>query len=194
MNKQSGSIQIIIVTVLSVALAGALGFIAWQSMSKKPADSSQLGSNQANRSKDANVAKDDIVKPVLTPEQDTRDTGTITGNAIYPSEGYPADYKVCVLNSSTKAEIVCDNSMAGKSGGSMSYKVSITPGAYLVQAKTDALSGYYDGYMQGDTMYKAGVDLCDAKYHTPLQVTVAAGQDVTGINAGNFYYTPENCK
>jgi hypothetical protein len=117
-------------------------------------------------------------------DSDGSQKGVITGKAVYPSEAYPNDFKVCALSVIDRKELACDTEMTlGK------YSLEMEPGEYLIVAKSGTLSGYYDGYM------KAGMtgDLCDSANHTPLTVNVAAGATVANVDAGDFYYVPANC-
>lgn len=188
MNKQSGSAHIVLVGVLIAALLGSLGFIFWQNVIQKSSTDKQASTSQQA----TDTTKTDTTKDTAASSETVK-TGTVKGTAIYPSEAYPQDFKVCVLNSQTKAEIVCDNAMAGKTGKN-TYEVTVTPGEYLVAAKTSSMIGYYDGYMQNQNYNKAGIDLCKDAYHTPLTVTVVADGTVSNVDAGDFYYMPENCK
>jgi hypothetical protein len=175
MNTQKGSAHLIIITGLAVLLLGALGFIFWQNFmktdTKQSVDSSMTKTTEKEDNKEVAVSED--IK-----------TGIVSGKAIYPSEVYPSDFKVCAVSEATKQEVVCDKTM--ESG---EYSISLTPGNYLVVASSGSLKGYYDGYM------KSGMtnEICDASNHTPLVVSVAQGSSQDGIDAGNFYYEPSNC-
>lgn len=191
MTKQSGLAHVVIIGVLVIALIGALGFIFWQNfMQKTSTDDQADASQQTTNTGDA--TEDTVASNDTTTTNDTVAKGTIKGAAVYPSDGYPSDFKVCALNKSTKAEVACDTSVAGKLG-KQSYEIAVAAGDYLVAAKTGTMVGYYDGYMQNQNYYKSGIDLCKNEYHTPLVVTVAADKTVSGIDAGNFYYEPANC-
>lgn len=171
MSKRTGSAHVVVIIILVVALVAALGFIFWQNFVQK--DSAKTTDTTADSSKQTDT----------TDDSDTVATGTMTGKAVYPSEAYPDDFKVCALNSTTKKEIVCDATIIkGK------YSFDLTPGEYFIVAKTDVMEGYYDAYM------KSGMksDICEAK-NIPLAVTVTAGNTVNDIDAGDFYYVADNC-
>lgn len=198
MNRQTGSAHIIIVIVLVVALIGTLGFIFWQNVINKSAQIAKdtNTTNSITNTVNGNTAPVETSTPATgnTAQQTQPATGTISGYAVYPSDGYPSEFKVCALNPSTKTEISCTSSLIAVAGSvKKTYQLSVAAGDYLVIAKTSVMSGYYDGYMQNNNYDRSGFDLCDARYHTPITVSVAAGASVTGIDAGNFWYTPENC-
>lgn len=180
--RNNRTIMVILTTMLVILLIGAAGYELWRSQNQTNSAQTQASNVTENR------------PPSSLPSTTTKtdDTGTVTGTAVYPSDAYPSDYQVCVVSATSGLEIVCDNSMAG-ARGSREYKVTVTPGTYKVVAKTNTMSGYYDGYMK-DHNYKTGTgNTCDPAYHTPLEITVVSGQELTGIDAGNFYYEPRNC-
>ena len=185
MNNNNRNLLAVILAVVVVGLVGAAVYGMW-SVQRKTNDAPVSTQTESLRTTGVTTDKK------TDSEKTTDDTGTITGGAVYPSEGYPADYKVCIVSATSGAEIVCDTAMAGKTGA-QDYKVTVTPGIYKVLAKSGTMTGYYDTYMK-DGHYKTGdVDLCDAQYHTPLTLEVTAGKEITGVDAGNFYYTPANC-
>lgn len=170
--------------LLSVVLVGIIALVIWQV-------------TRANQVEQTPPPTKNATTPATTADEKkatTTDvkTGIVKGTAIYPSEGYPEDFKVCVLNESTKAEIVCDSAMAGKSGV-QTYEVNVTPGTYIVAAKTGTMTGYYDEYMKNESYKGSNTNVCDVKYHTPIVIEVAAGKTLENITAGNFYYVQENC-
>jgi nitrogen fixation-related uncharacterized protein len=172
MISQKGSAHAIIIVVLAIALVGALGYIFWQNfMNKQSTD-------------DSNTAQTSIVGKADDKKSEVAQKGTITGKAIYPAGGYPADYRVCALDVADRKEVVCDKEMTVNE-----YSIEIDAGNYYVVAKGATMEGYYDGFMKSEMTG----NLCDVKNNEPLVVSVAAGATVAKIDAGNFYYMPQNC-
>lgn len=177
---QQGFAHLAIVIVLAVGLAGSLGFIFWQNVINKAPASTDTTSTQVTKTDTANSDTSTTTKEEIK-------NGTISGRAIYPSEGYPENFTVCATSGGV--DVACDNSMAKTSDGIHTYSLSVAPGDYQIVARGYTMEGYYDGYMKsGQT-----ADLCKAENHTPLTVTVTSGATITNIDAGDFYYMPENC-
>lgn len=178
---RQGFAHLALVVVLAVALAGSLGFIFWQNVIKKtPAATDTSTSTQTTNTNTTGSGSSATTKEEVK-------NGTISGRAIYPSEGYPENFTVCATSGGV--DVACDNSMAKTVDGIHTYSLSVAPGDYQVVARGYTMKGYYDGYMKsGQT-----ADLCKSENHTPLTVTVTAGAVITGIDAGDFYYMPENC-
>lgn len=180
-THRQGFAHLALVIVLAVALAGSLGFIFWQNVIKKaPAATDNTASTQSTKTD----TKHDDASATTTEEVKN---GTISGRAIYPSEGYPENFTVCAISGGV--DVACDNSMAKATDGIHTYTLSVAPGDYQVVARGYTLKGYYDGYM------KSGMtsDICQTENHTPLAVHVTSGATVTDIDAGDFYYVAENC-
>lgn len=177
MNKRftTGSTGVVVIIAIVALILGVLGFFLVQRLNATP----ETTPAQTPSTSQTTSAKTETPKAT---------TGTITGKAVYPSEGYPADFKVCALNASTKAEVVCDASLAGKTSASQ-YSIAITPGEYLVAAKAASMTGYYDKYMRDvyGTAADNNFNMCQGDYTTPLTVTVTAGKTLDSITAGNFY-------
>ena len=184
-ETRNTSIPVAIKVLLGVLLVGIIGLLLWQ------AGRTNLN-QQVQPTISATTTENNSQSTKQSVETTSAKTGTVKGTAIYPSEGYPADFKVCVLNESTKAEIVCDSAMAGKTG-MQTYEMTVTPGKYLVAAKTGDMTGYYDEYMKNESYKGSNATVCDAKYHTPIVIEVEAGKTLDGITAGDFYYEQENC-
>lgn len=85
MKAQKGSVHIIIVIVLVVALLGALGYIAWQNFSKE--DTHQATAQMTETTKDAD--KNSTAKPDEQPAQSTYKNGAYTFN--YLTDGWTLD-------------------------------------------------------------------------------------------------------
>jgi hypothetical protein len=185
MNKNVENSNVpLFMKLLSVVLVGIIALVIWQVTRANQVE--QTPPPTTNATTPATTA--DEKKATTTDVK----TGIVKGTAIYPSEGYPADFKVCVLNESTKAEIVCDSAMAGKTG-MQTYEMTVTPGKYLVAAKTGDMTGYYDEYMKNESYNGSNATVCDANYYTPIVIEVVAGNTLDGITAGDFYYEQENC-
>ncbi|MFZ1301450.1 MAG: hypothetical protein WAQ27_02635 [Candidatus Microsaccharimonas sp.] len=187
-NKYSpGSAHVIIITILTVAILAVLGFVFWQNFanSKSPADSSTSVTTPAD---------------VDTPADQIKDTenGSIAGNVRYPIEWisaadrnkgkeFPDDLKVCAVDPTTKAEIVCDQ---GFSSEKTAYKLEIATGSYLVRATTGTTNAYYDLYVSENP---AEFDPCAASTSEPIIVTVTTAMPVTNIHAGDFWVGHLGC-
>ena len=72
MNKQSGSAHVVVVTILVLALLGALGFIFWQNFLSK---------------------KEDSLKPAaMTSEEEPKKVETKVATSIYSNDAFSFEY------------------------------------------------------------------------------------------------------
>lgn len=103
---------------------------------------------------------------------------TIQGRKIFPSEAIPADFRVCAANLASHAE-TCT-----AAGGAPTYRLQVPAGSYRVYAIVPSFDGSYRAYYSRFVTCGLRAECTD---HSPLTVTVAAGQTVDGIDAGDFY-------
>lgn len=179
--------------ILAVALAAAVAFIIWQNVGQDKTDETvktQDDQVKVEGSEDEAKANNKTNDKELGPE-----TGFVTGDVVFPAGGYPDDLRVCAVSETTGKEIACDKNI-----DKGSYTIELTPGEYKIVAKAGSIEngnvseGYYDGYMKNELYKGSDPDvLCKSENHTPIILTIVAGQTLRNIDAGNFYYNADNC-
>ncbi len=105
--------------------------------------------------------------------------GAITGAVGYPSEFIPALY-IYAENRSTGAWFRISHPM-----NTTSYRMDLPAGTYIIYAygqDFDAVAGYTQATVCGLTV--------DCDDHTLVEVTVTAGEIVSGIDMTDFYFNP----
>lgn len=116
--------------------------------------------------------------------------GTITGELSYPSDYIPPDIHVCAEDVATAENHCTGKHIAGPNDATL-YELSVPAGDYRVYAKlTDPES--YAGYGPDYRAYYSELVVCglDAERctsHTPVVVTVAAGERVEKIDPIDWY-------
>ena len=117
-------------------------------------------------------------------------TGTIEGSMGFPSQGIPKDIIVCAENTETKDEICTDQ--RGEGGTGIGYAIADVPvGTYLVYERF--IEGTGNGF-EGDRAYYSEYVVCgisvECEDHTPIEVSVTAGETTTGIDPVDWYTPP----
>ncbi len=108
-------------------------------------------------------------------------TGMIAGRLSYPSEFIPP-LRVAAFNSSDGSFNYTDTS-----AGQSTYQIEVPAGTYTVVAYTLGGGGVPSGLAGGYTqMVPCGLT-ASCTDHTLIQVTVAAGATVSGIDPGDWY-------
>jgi hypothetical protein len=122
--------------------------------------------------------------PASTPSHSTETAGTIAGQLGYPAEGIPPMTIYAIRQAGTGADFYTVRTIKNQSGYSIK---GVAPGTYQLYAIPTAGLGPRQHFMGG---YTKSV-LCGLAYecsdHSPVTVTVAAGQSVTGIAVTDFY-------
>jgi hypothetical protein len=113
-------------------------------------------------------------------------SGTIEGSLGYPSEGIPADMKVCAENIKTKEQYCTSTHIENsKYKYGKGYKINLPPGDYYVFATLLSLGDYKAYYSEFVTCgIKVG---CSS--HDPIKVTVADGEIIENIDPQDWYKT-----
>ncbi len=121
----------------------------------------------------------------LAPAPSTATTGIITGALGYPSEGIPKDMKVCAENQATKTE-TCTNQQITINAPQPhpGYSLTVPAGNYFVYANVPSADPKYRAYY--NVFVTCGLKF-ECKDHTPLVVSVKAGQTVTGVDPQDWY-------
>ncbi len=119
--------------------------------------------------------------PPTTPTPPLSQPGFIKGKVSFPSEGIPADERICAETTS-RSLVGCVNV-----GGQTSFTLGIPVGTYYVYAEVPTtLPGtraYWNQYVVCGLQYE-----CPAAGHKQLiAVTVGSGQTVTGVDPGDWY-------
>ncbi len=105
-------------------------------------------------------------------------TGIIQGALSYPSEGIPADMQVC-------AETLQNQQVKCVQGQNSAYSLELMPGSYYVYA-----------YLSGNPNFKAYYSefvtcglMAECPSHAPIEVAVAAEDNILDIDPGDWYNT-----
>jgi hypothetical protein len=108
--------------------------------------------------------------------------GYISGSLGYPSEGIPADMKVCADNIEL-AETFCtyDKITSSQFTYGLGYKLAVKPGSYNVYAVVGATTGLYSEFVP------CGLSV-NCTSHKSIQVDVNEGQTVKGIDPIDWYH------
>ena len=111
-------------------------------------------------------------------------TGSISGTLNYPSESIPSLYVTAYLAGTQDYKYVITNA------GQASYQIDgLAPGTYHVVAYTAGGAGFPVGLAGGYTQAVPCGLAATCTDHTLIDVPVAVGQAVTGINPGDWYAT-----
>lgn len=111
--------------------------------------------------------------------------GTVEGSLVYPSQAIPADLRVCAINLAGGGETCSGEHVpSGAFKNGQGYRLSLPAGSYRVYAVVPSFDPNYRAYYSAFVTCGYSVNCTD---HSPLTVTVAAGQTVTGIEPGDFY-------
>lgn len=117
-------------------------------------------------------------------------TGAITGSLSYPTDAGLPRMIVCAeaVNSVT---IHCtDKRIHNRRSGKVTYKLAVPAGTYYVFATVVNGEPLGEGF-QGYKAYYSDFVICglsiNCPSHTPIKVTVRAGQTLTGIDPGDWY-------
>lgn len=105
-------------------------------------------------------------------------TAVIQGQKIFPSQAIPHDFTVCAVNVANQAEI------CGLPSSEPTYRLELPAGSYQVYAAVPSFDPSYRAYYSRFITCGLQVECTD---HTPITVTVAAGQTSAGLDVGDFY-------
>jgi len=125
-------------------------------------------------------------------------TAIIKGELSYPGEGIPPELVICAENLKT-ANVLCRGTYARNRQYDLRYELEVPPGSYFIFAtlpydseesmslpvESRIFRAYYSEYVK---CMKANEnrnhDECSS--HTPIRVTVRAGQTISGIDPGDW--------
>lgn len=125
--------------------------------------------------------------PSATASGDGVATGTVSGKLCYPSQFLPEG--TIEAKSLVDQTVVSEVYPGSQNGGKNTYTLAVPQGIYILRYKvSDTLSGYHTD------VCPTGLETTCAQVNPRklLQVPVAAGETVTGIDLCDFYYAPGN--
>ncbi len=123
------------------------------------------------------------------PSQDSEipeSVGIIEGSLGYPSEGIPADMRICAENVQNWKKYCTDEQINdSKYTYDKGYQLEVPVGDYYVFAKVSNL-GQYAYYSEFVT---CGLDN-DCSSHKPIKLRVEGGKSISGIDPIDWYVLP----
>lgn len=180
MTRQRGSTEAIIISILTVALIAALGFVFWQNFLQKD-DGSNQNMHNASSSVDAENEQSDTIPD---NEQEISETGSIVGSLTYPSHGIPPTLEVHAINLATSQVYSTKERLQGDHYRyHVGYKLDVPAGEYHVYSthqETPDQRHYYNRLVDACNSISAGCDDPTAK----IVVTVEPGKETKDIMAG----------
>ncbi len=122
------------------------------------------------------------VPPTSTP---LSTPGSISGNLTYPADSMPALYVVAYQVGTATYQYVITQP------GQMTYEIDgLPPGTWNIVAYTVGGAGFPGGLAGGYTKAVPCGLAQECADHSLIDVVVAPGQKVTGINPGDWYASP----
>jgi hypothetical protein len=112
-------------------------------------------------------------------------TGKITGNVSYPSEGLPGDEQVCAV-ATTGGNPICAK-VGGKS--STAYELSVPVGKYYVYSTAEEEMSGYKAYYNQYSKCGNSADCPSSGHAQYIEGDVKAGSTVSGADPGDWYNT-----
>lgn len=143
----------------------------------------------------AQTPKTDVnTAPPQTPQ------GTITGTPSYPSEGLPADEKVCAVNITNTALVYCDNIGQRQTKPTCSvtdtncqnpplvkFSIKVPAGEYYVYATAEKELPNYKAYYDQFAACGNSVN-CSAEGHKQyIKVAVTANAVIDNVDPSDWY-------
>ncbi len=121
---------------------------------------------------------------IVTPVIATTNRGTIQGSLSYPSDYLPS-LIICAQNTQNTNNKYCLQSKVQQ----RQYSIQVSPGQYYIFASDIALEGTKNFYAV--TGFYSRFVTCGlnnkCKDHTPIAVTVKAGQVINSVDPKDFY-------
>jgi len=119
-----------------------------------------------------------------------QETGTVTGQIMYPSDYIPADLNVCAENLGDGTVVCTAKHLKGKQHRTI-YRLDLPPGDYHVYAKLTDAASYGAGYGPDYRAYYSEFVICgllaSCPSHAPIRVRVQAGKTVGSIDPADWY-------
>lgn len=111
--------------------------------------------------------------------------GILEGSLTYPAQGIPNDLSVCAVNlGSGQATCTAERLREGRFKGGVGYQLTVPPGNYQVYAMAPSFDPNYKAYYSRFVTCGYSANCMD---HSPITVTIGAGQTVRGVEPGDFY-------
>lgn len=182
-------LYILLTLALVVVAVSLYGIYSWQQSkvaSLETQNKKLTAQNQQLKEKmPSNTKKTDTPSSTPTPTAATPvTTGTIKGMPSYPSENLPPDEEVCAQDSKNATSApICVN--VGQTQA-LEYTLTVPAGTYHVYAKT-AKWPNYKAYYNEYSKCGNSVNCPDAGHKQYIDVKVAAGAVVTGVDPGDWY-------
>ncbi len=117
-------------------------------------------------------------------------TATITGELSYPSDFDLPQMIVCAEAIDSRRMHCTGKSAQNRRSGRLTYKLRVPAGSYYVFATivngeepVEDFRGYKAYYSE---FVRCGLK-AECPSHAPVKVSVRAGQNITGINPGDWY-------
>jgi len=195
MKRTSGNAVAIVIPVVVIVIIGVLLAVFWNRIY----DTSQKNS-VGSSSPDQQVAPQKEQQADDLPLK--AEKGSISGNIRYPIEflsnqdrdkgmTFPADMRICAIDSVTNDEEACTDTLTGLEE---SYSLKVSPGTYLIRATTGHDVAYYDPYVSANDSGYWPMDGCSVDASTPIELNVSPGEDLTQIDAADFWVGHLGCE
>ncbi|MEX2043466.1 MAG: hypothetical protein WD926_01070 [Patescibacteria group bacterium] len=171
--------RIVFIVVLAAA-TGMAGVVAAGRLSERPA-----GGVAAEPEISANPSGKVRPGQRQAPANPEQGYGHLEGPVTYPGEGIPGDIRVCAVNLATSRETCTGDILRHRRfRDSRGYRLSVPPGNYQVYAVAPSFDPGYQAFYSAFVVcgYRAG-----CTDHSPITVSVKAGQTRTGVEPGDFY-------
>ncbi len=140
-----------------------------------------LSFDKTNQSIQATITPE----PTPTQAEVLPQTGTIEGSLSFPSEGIPADLKVCAETLlGVQFECTSTHIQDSKYTYGSGYKLELPPGKYYVYAQAPSFNSNYKAYYS--EFVTCGLSI-NCPSHKPIEVEVTSGATLTGIDPQDWY-------
>lgn len=175
-GSKNGKLLIIILVVIIAIMAGTIGFMVWQNISKS--NQIDLDNTSSNQTATSNQSTEQSLKtePVST--------GTISGSLTYPAGGIPESLTVHALNLDTNKEYTTSNHINdSKYQYGVGYTLEVPAGRYHVYstlAENPGKKGYHNQFVVcGMSVSCTNTDI--------IEVQVRAGETTDDVTVGDWY-------
>lgn len=181
LNQQGLGVVQALLTVIIIGIIGGTGYYVYDSSQQANDSLTKAGSSTEALPVNKKSSKN-------APEAKTTQTGTISGQLSYPSEGIPP-LSICAEEVKSK-EKTCIKTEANQ----RSYTMKVAVGTYNVYAMVQNGQGAFATYKAYyNEFYKCGLNVnCPAAGHTQyIVVPVEANKEKSEVNPGDWYATKD---